>query len=37
MAETYYSIKGPGLIRAAQEAVSANKDMDIVKEYIKFN
>lgn len=30
MTETYYSIKGPGLIRAAQEAVSANKDINIV-------
>ena len=32
MAETRYDIKGPGLIRAVQEAVSANKDLALVSD-----
>ena len=33
MTETRYDIKGPGLVRAIQEAVSANKDIAIVYDY----
>ena len=33
MTETRYDIKGPGLIRAIQEAVSTNKDIAIVYDY----
>ncbi len=33
MTETRYDIKGPGLIRAVQEAVSANKDIALVHDY----
>ena len=33
MTETRYDIKGPGLVRAIQEAVSANKDIAIVYDH----
>ena len=33
MTETRFDIKGPGLVRAIQEAVSANKDIAIVYDY----
>ena len=33
MTETRYDIKGPGLVRAIQEAVSSNKDIAIVYDY----
>jgi hypothetical protein len=33
MTETRYDINGPGLIRAIQEAVSANKDIAIIYDY----